>query len=61
MRKIAILLGLFMTAVFSADLHAQKLTVKGKVSDSVGIPLIAVTVYEDGNTANGTVTDFDGN
>lgn len=61
MRKIAILLGLFMTAVFSADLHAQKLTVKGKVSDSVGIPLIAVTVYEDGNTSNGTVTDFDGN
>lgn len=61
MRKIAILLGLFVAAVFSADLYAQKLTVKGKVSDSVGIPLIAVTVYEDGNTSNGTVTDFDGN
>ena len=45
----------------SSGAYAQNLTVTGKVSDVAGIPLIAVTVYEDGNTANGTVTDFDGN
>lgn len=42
-------------------LHAQTVEVKGQVKDAAGIPLIAVTVYEDGNTSIGTVTDFDGN
>ena len=45
----------------SADLYAQKVEVKGQVVDAAGIPLIAVTVFEDGNTANGTMTDLDGN
>ncbi len=40
---------------------AQDITVKGKVTDANGEPLIAVTVYEKGNTSNGTVTDIDGN
>ena len=47
--------------LFSADIYAQQVEVKGQVVDAAGIPLIAVTVYEDGNTANGTMTDFDGN
>ena len=47
--------------MFSADLYAQQIEVKGQVVDVAGIPLIAVTVYEDGNTANGTMTDLDGN
>ena len=52
---------LLLCGLFSVDVFAQKLTVRGKISDQTGIPLIAVTVYEDGNTANGTFTDLDGN
>ena len=36
-------------------------TVKGQVTDSSNEPLIGVTVMIDGQTAGGTVTDFDGN
>lgn len=52
---------LLLCGLFSVDVLAQKLSVRGKISDQTGIPLIAVTVYEDGNTANGTFTDLDGN
>ena len=40
---------------------AQNVQVKGRVTDTAGEPLVAVTVYEAGNTSNGTVTDMDGN
>mgnify|MGYP003417414033 FL=1 len=43
------------------DLFAQNITVTGRVVDESGEPLIAVTVYEDGKTSNGTMTDIDGN
>ena len=43
------------------DMSAQNVEVKGRVTDTSGEPLIAVTVYESGNTSNGTVTDMDGN
>lgn len=36
-------------------------TVKGTVTDQQNEPLIGVTVMIDGQTASGTVTDFDGN
>ena len=36
-------------------------TVKGTVTDQQNEPLIGVTVMIDGQTAGGTVTDFDGN
>lgn len=42
-------------------LMAQTVAVKGKVTDSGGEPLVAVTVYENGNTSNGTATDSAGN
>ena len=42
------------------DMSAQNTEVKGRVTDTAGEPLVAVTVYESGNTSNGTVTDFDG-
>lgn len=51
----------FFLCMASFEAVAQNVTVKGQVKDVAGIPLIAVTVYEDGNTSNGTVTDFDGN
>lgn len=37
-----------------------KLTVSGLVLDETGAPLIGAGVIEDGNLANGTVTDIDG-
>ena len=45
----------------ATDLFAQGLTVKGRVVDQSGEPLIAVTVFEDGKPTNGTMTDLDGN
>lgn len=40
---------------------AQNVKVTGRVVDDAGSPLIAVTVYEEGKTTNGTLTDIDGN
>ena len=40
---------------------AQSIKVSGRTVDSAGNPLVAVTVFEDGKTSNGTVTDMDGN
>ena len=59
-------LTVFLTAlIFSLstafEISAQSVQVKGRVTDTAGEPLVAVTVYESGNTANGTVTDMDGN
>ena len=48
--------------LFSVSLLAQEtVSVKGKVVDSNGEPLIGVTVKEKGNSKIGTVTDFEGN
>lgn len=40
---------------------AQKVSVSGRITDTSGEPLPAVTVYETSNTTNGTVSDADGN
>lgn len=56
MRKCIILAMLF----FSIASFAQQHTVKGVVSDQNGLPVIGMTVLEQG-TNNGTVTDADGN
>ena len=61
MRKIITFLGVLVLGLFSTNVFAQNVEVKGQVVDAAGIPLIAVTVYEDGNTASGTMTDIDGN
>ena len=45
----------------ATDAFAQGVKVSGKVIDANGEPLIAVTVFEDGKTTNGTMTDIDGN
>jgi TonB-linked SusC/RagA family outer membrane protein len=42
-------------------MFAQSVAVSGRVVDASGEPLIAVTVFEDGKTSNGTMTDVDGN
>lgn len=61
MRKLIIFLGVLVSALFSTGAYAQSVEVKGQVVDAAGIPLIAVTVFEEGNTAAGTMTDIDGN
>jgi len=46
--------------MFSAVvLHAQN-TITGTITDKNGEVLIGVTIYETGNSANGTTTDLDG-
>lgn len=62
MKKIAMFLSVVaaMTLAFSVTLSAQsKVTVKGKVVDVNGEPLIGVAVIEQ-NTSNGVMTDADG-
>ncbi len=56
-RTIAIA-ALFLGTAFMAQ--AQNIKLTGRVVDSNGQGLIAVTVFQDGTT-NGTVTDIDGN
>jgi len=46
--------------VFSFQVMAQSKTITGKVTDSENLPLPGVTIIEKG-TANGTVTDANGN
>ncbi len=50
---------LLVLPVLSAS--AQTVKVSGRVVDASGVPLMAVTVFEDGKTSNGTATDTDGN
>ena len=55
---------LFAAAILllgSVSMQAQSAGLTGKVIDEMGLPLIAVTVYEEGVPSNGTVTDMDGN
>lgn len=52
---------LVLCAIFcSLSLFAQSKTVKGKVTDVTGEPIIGVNVLEKGTT-NGVITDLDGN
>ena len=61
MQKLLSLISAIVMLFCATDMFAQSVTVTGRVIDTSGEPLIAVTVYEDGNTANGTMTDIDGN
>ncbi|MCF0178065.1 MAG: SusC/RagA family TonB-linked outer membrane protein [Bacteroidales bacterium] len=58
LKKLALVL---VTVAFTAvSLNAQT-TVKGKITDVDGEPLIGASVFVKGNTTLGTVTDIDGN
>jgi len=61
MKKTTCLLSALLMLLGTFTMNAQSLGISGRVVDTSGEPLIAVTVYEDGNTANGTMTDIDGN
>ena len=55
---------LFLTGMvmfFGVETFAQNVTVKGKVSDSSGEPVIGVTVMLSSNNTVGTLTDGNGN
>ena len=54
-------LAILMLMAYSSTLYAQDITVKGTVKDANAEPLIGATVIVKGNSALGTVTDFDGN
>lgn len=56
MRKYLTIVMLFL----SVTMFAQQHSVKGNVVDQNGLPIIGMTVLEQG-TQNGTVTDVDGN
>ena len=47
--------------LFGANSFAQNVTVKGKVADSNGEPIIGVTVMLNGNNTVGSLTDANGN
>ena len=57
MRKYLTMVVLFLLGMTA---YAQQHSVKGTVVDQNGIPVIGMTVMEQG-TQNGTVTDIDGN
>ena len=61
MQKLISLISALALMLCATDMFAQGIAVNGRVVDASGEPLIAVTVYEDGNTSNGTMTDTDGN
>jgi len=57
-KSIFVILTIFI--LFSSNLLAQNIQVKGKITDEGGTPLPGVTVIQKGTT-NGTVSDMDGN
>ena len=61
MQKLTGFLASLLMLLGTLTVSAQSLSISGRVVDASGEPLIAVTVFEDGNTANGTMTDIDGN
>lgn len=60
-RTTVLLAALLVWMLGAQNIFAQNIQVTGRVTDTAGEPLVAVTVYESGNTSNGTVTDMDGN
>ena len=61
MHKLTSLISALVMLLCVTDIFAQGITVTGRVVDESGEPLIAVTVFEEGKTTNGTMTDIDGN
>lgn len=51
---------ILFTVICSNSIHAQIKTVKGTITDEIGLPLPGANVLEKG-TRNGVTTDFDGN
>ncbi len=54
------LIGLFLLVFLASATIVAQHTVTGKVIDTQGLPLPGVNVFEKGNTATGTITNFDG-
>ena len=52
---------LLLSLLVAGRAAAQNIQVTGRITDANGVPLVAVTVYESGNTSNGAVSDMDGN
>lgn len=59
-KKMKYLFILYLSLFFINSVHAQDITVQGKVADEVGEAIPGVTIMVKG-TGNGTVTDMNGN
>lgn len=55
---VNILLGILLFGC--TEVYAQKITVRGTVTDKAGLPVISAAVIDKTNTKNATVTDTDG-
>lgn len=53
------LLGILFCLLLSSQAFGQG-TIRGKVTDNLGEPLIGVTIVQKGKVSNGALTDFDG-
>lgn len=58
MKRLIAMSAAFLFAIMG--LSAQNVSLRGRVTDTSGTPLVAVTVFEQGSQANGTTTDADG-
>ncbi len=59
--NVKFLIALVVSTLLLAPLSwGQRVTVKGRITDGSGEGIIAATIYESGNTSNGTVSDMDG-
>ena len=60
MKVFKTILGLFLAVSLATSAFAQNITVKGKVTDSRGEPVVGAAVMLDGNQTVGTMTELDG-
>lgn len=52
---------LMLFVAISLGVSAQSITLSGNVKDADGEPVIGASVIEKGKTANGSITNLDGN
>lgn len=61
-KGLASTVSVFAALFISAGIgHAQEISISGTVTDESGEPLIGASVFVEGNTSVGVVTDLDGN
>ena len=59
--NIVVLVDKGTVALQPGETQQDKVTVRGRVLDEAGVPIIGANVIEEGIAGNGTVTDYNGN